>query len=178
MIELGFFACGWYWKHRCHPSVLQEIWRLLENTVFWYSPLFFFCARRIYFLKIVFSPTVNLMCIEIPALRLFVPYWVTQWSFSLLHPLSLSWIHFFDLFIVIGFSFQVYIYAASRLLLSRALNWQEKYIELLELLLSLWTPAAVSRCLKKLCISVTYNRTYSRVDIHFICRKLEISKTV
>lgn len=104
--------------------------------------------------------------------------WVTQWSFSLLRPFSLSCIHFFDLFPVIGFSFQVYIYAASRLLLSRALNWQEKYIELLELLLSLRTSAAVSKCLKKLCISDMYNIIYSRVDIHFICRKLEISRTL
>lgn len=184
MIEVGVFACGWYYKHRCQPSVPQEIWRLLEDTFFIDTspppppPFFFVCARRIYFLKIVFSLTVNLMCIEISALRLLVPYRVTQWSFSLLHPLSLSCIHFFDLFPVIGFSFQVYIYTASRLLLWRALNWQEKYIELLELLLSLRTPAAVSKCLKKLCIGVTYNIIYSRVDIHFICRKLKISKTL
>lgn len=162
----------------------QELWGLLEKYFFfsWHSLFFatllFFCTRRIYFLKIVFSFTVNLMCIEVSALRLFVPYWVTQWSFSLLHPPSLSCIHFFDLFPIIGFSFQVYIYAASRPLLSRALNWQKKYIELLELLLSLRTPAAMRKCLKKLCISVTYNVIYSRVDIHFICRKLEISKTL
>lgn len=162
-------TCGWHCKHRCQSSVPQEMWRLLKNNIF----TFFFHKE-----KIVFSFTMKLICIEICALRLFVAYQVTQWSFALLHPLSLPCIHFFGLFPVIGFSFQVYIYAASRLLLSRALNWQEKYIELLELLLSLRTSAAVSKYLKKLCINVMYNMTYSRVDIHFMCRKLEISKTL
>lgn len=152
--------------------------KITRKFLFGHSFFFNFCTRRIYFLKILFSLTMNLIYIEITALKLLVPYWVTQWSFSLLRPFSLSCIHFFDLFPVIGFSFQVYIYAASRLLLSRALNWQEKYIELLQLLLSLRTSAAVSKCLKKLCISDMYNIIYSRVDIHFICRKLEISSAL
>lgn len=170
VIELGIFACGWYCKRRCQPSVPQEIWRLLENT-FFDTPLFLHEENKLpensIFPYCEFNVYWNICS------KAFCS-WVTQWSFSLLHPLSLSCIHFFDLFPVIGFSFQVYIYAASRLLLSRALNWQETYIELLELLFSLRTPAAVSKCLKKLCISVTYNVIYSRVDIHFICRKLEI----